>query len=205
MPEYFSHDYDAREDDKVIGLMSEMGWAGYGLYWGIIELMYKNNGKLRADYNRIAFALSSHPDHVKDLIENYELFKIKKGFVTNSSIEKRLKVREQKKQVASANAHERWKKHNANAMQTECKRNAKKNSKGKDNKVKNKEEYRSFAHLSITDTEYQKLTDLGYTEQQVNSIFDSIENYADNKKYKSLYLTARKWLEKEPKAKTKTW
>ena len=145
MAEYFSHDYDAREDDKIIGLMSEMGWAGYGLYWGLVELMYKNNGRVRSDYNRLAFALSSHPDHVKELVEKYELFEVKKGFITNASIEKRLKVRQQKKQVASANARKRWEKDDAIAMQPQCKGNAKKDSKEKESKVN--KEYKEFIDI----------------------------------------------------------
>lgn len=58
--------------------------------------------------------------------------------------------------------------------------------------------YRSFLHLSISHEEFEKLkTD--YHEHQVVSILDAIENYKDNKKYKSLYLTAKTWLQKEPK------
>jgi len=76
-------------------------------------------------------------------------------------------------------------------------------SKVKESKVK--EIYRAFAHLSITDIDYQKLIDSGYNKQQVDSILDSIENYKKNTQYKSLYLTAKKWLLKEPKKLDKKW
>ena len=56
---------------------------------------------------------------------------------------------------------------------------------------------RKFNHLSITEDDNNKLVELGYTQGQVNAIYDSIENYSKNKNYSSLYLTARKWLEKE--------
>ena len=73
------------------------------------------------------------------------------------------------------------------------------------NKVINNKEniYRSFDNLSLSKDEYNKLlTD--YTKQQIDDILDDIENYKDNKKFKSLYLTAKKWLKKnEPKQPTK--
>jgi hypothetical protein len=63
--------------------------------------------------------------------------------------------------------------------------------------------YRSFKHLSITVEDVRKL-DKDYTKKQIDYILDAIENYAKNKSYTSLYLTAKKWLAKEyPKPKQK--
>lgn len=64
--------------------------------------------------------------------------------------------------------------------------------------VKEKDIYRSFAHLSMSLTEFNKL-ELEYTKQQIDEVIDAIQNYANNKKYKSLYLTAKNWLQKLPK------
>ena len=58
--------------------------------------------------------------------------------------------------------------------------------------------YRSFFHLKITNEEVEKLK-IDYDIKTIDSVLDSIENYKNNKNYKSLYLTAKKWLEKEPK------
>lgn len=67
-------------------------------------------------------------------------------------------------------------------------------------KVKEKEEiYKTFAHLSISVLDFDKLVESGYSKMQVDNVLESIENYANNKKYKSLYLTAKKWLAKEQK------
>ena len=65
--------------------------------------------------------------------------------------------------------------------------------------------YRSFVHLSITDIEVEKLKKPGYTIQQIDSILDAIENFKGNNKYTSLYLTAKKWLLKEPITSKKKW
>lgn len=59
---------------------------------------------------------------------------------------------------------------------------------------KEEEVYMCFDHLSISTDEHQKLIDAGYSEQQVHEIYQDIQNYKGNKKYKSLYLTANKWL-----------
>jgi len=58
--------------------------------------------------------------------------------------------------------------------------------------------YMSFDHLSISNEEANKLI-TNYSKSQVDNILNEIKNYAGNNKYKSLYFTAKKWLEKNEK------
>lgn len=61
--------------------------------------------------------------------------------------------------------------------------------------------YRSFAHLSISVNEVDKLLEK-YSINQIDETLDAIENYKGNKKYVSLYLTATKWLSKNASSDT---
>jgi DnaD/phage-associated family protein len=38
---YFSHDSNARNDEKILMLRAEHGWQGYGLYWALLEMMFE--------------------------------------------------------------------------------------------------------------------------------------------------------------------
>jgi len=64
-----------------------------------------------------------------------------------------------------------------------------------DNDNDNENVYRRFAHLSLSFQEYNKLAET-WNEDQINTTLDEIENYKKNNQYKSLFLTAKKWLGK---------
>jgi len=65
------------------------------------------------------------------------------------------------------------------------------------NEKNNKENtYREFNHLSLSVDDFNKLR-IDYSEEQINNILDSIENYKQNKGYSSLYLTAKNWLKRD--------
>jgi len=75
---------------------------------------------------------------------------------------------------------------------------AQRNSTDKDKDLDKENIYREFLHLSISIREFDKLSE-EYTKETIDSILDAIENYKHNKNYKSLFLTAKKWLQDKPK------
>jgi len=102
-------------------------------------------------------------------------------------------IRKKKSEAGKKGMAKRWAKDNTNNT---C---YKPITKITDNvNVNVKDIYRRFAHLSMSVDQFNKLQ-VDYTKEQIDSCLDSIENFKNNKKYKSLYLTAKNWLKKEPK------
>lgn len=139
---YFSHDYDTRNDEKVMDLMTDMGWEGYGLFWGVVELLYQNEGKMRTHYKRIAFAMQTDESRIADVIEKYGLFKIEDNYFWSESVIKRLAARTHKSEKARESALSRWR--DANALRSQCDSNAIKERKGKEKKEKEERDFEVF-------------------------------------------------------------
>ena len=126
---YFQHDYNARNDEKVIKLLQLKGSAGYGNYWMIIEMLYEAGGIMRLDYDCIAFALRTQCDEVKALINDFGLFEVNDSHFTSKRVQDNLAKRDEKSESGRKSALKRWV-GNANAMPTQSEPNAIKEMKG---------------------------------------------------------------------------
>lgn len=72
---YFSHDSNARNDEKLIRLRMKHGAAGYGVYFMILERLRDEAEYMSVkDYNVIAFDLRVDASLIKDVVENFGLF-----------------------------------------------------------------------------------------------------------------------------------
>ena len=131
---YFSHDYNARNDEKIKRLIRKHGMQGYGVFWSIVEDLYNNANALRTDYEGIAYDLRSDSELVASVVNDFDLFIFNGDFFGSNSVEERLEQRNDKSAKARKSASYRWE--NANAMQTLCDSNAKKERKGKEIKGK---------------------------------------------------------------------
>ena len=137
---YFSHDYNARNDIKIKRLILRHGYEGYGLYWAMIEDLYQNANAMPLDYECIAFDLRTSSDMIESIINDFDLFEVDEDIFGSLSVQRRLDTRNEKSQKARESAMKRWG-GEAKALEKKCernavlkKRNAIKESKGKDNK-----------------------------------------------------------------------
>ncbi len=130
---YFSHDSNARNDEKILNLRVEHGWNGYGLYWAIVECLRDANAyRLQCNFKTIAYTLHCEIKTIQSIISDFDLFIIDNDYFYSESLNKRMEIRESKSQKARESANKRWIK-NANAMRTQCEGNA---IKGKERKEK---------------------------------------------------------------------
>jgi len=127
MTEYFSHDYDSREDEKIQELIYKLGMEGYGIYWSVVEMLYKNDGYMQTHYERIAHALHVDSKQVKSVVTEFGLFDINETTFHSESVLRRLELRKDKSVSAKKAADARWGKNrdvDADALQTQCDSNA---------------------------------------------------------------------------------
>ena len=112
-------------------------------------------------------------------------------------LQKYEKIREKKREAGKKGATKRWQNMaDAKSVKSDIAKIAV--SVSDSVSVNDKDIYKSFAHLSISVFEYKKLCN-EYGDVNTNDILESIENFKNNTKYKSLYLTAKNWLKKIPK------
>lgn len=72
---YFSHDSNARNDEKILALRMRHGAEGYGVYFMILERMRESKDYIHVkDYNIIAFDLRVSNTLVKSIVEDFRLF-----------------------------------------------------------------------------------------------------------------------------------
>ena len=93
---YFPHDSNARQDIKILKLRIKHGWAGYGLYWGIIEaLRDQDNYAFEADQPElISLAVGCSVDEITPIIDTcleVGLLKKEDGYIFSPSLKRRMK------------------------------------------------------------------------------------------------------------------
>lgn len=135
---YFSHDANAQQDPKIIRLVMELGMQGYGIFWSVVEhLRNDEDYKLNlSDCSAIAFQSHCDAKDVERVITEFDLFEVSENEdFWSKSLLIRMQEMNVKRDKARASANARWNP-DANALQTQCEGNARKESKVKEIKYK---------------------------------------------------------------------
>lgn len=111
VPLYFKHDYSASDDPKLLRIKRKFGFEGIGIYWCLVEVLYKNKGKI---------TLEELEDFCYD--KNCEINKVKvicdiafekdktDNTITNKRITQALIEQEETSYKRSKSAQKRWNK-----------------------------------------------------------------------------------------------
>lgn len=197
MRSYFSHDSNARNSDKLMKVRMGLGAEGYGIFFMLIERLREEEGyKSTIDYNTLAFDLRVEPEKVKQVVENYDLFKFTEDgkYFYSDSFNERMEMMDvraqQRKSKAKKAAEARWNKQsedtsNAQALPKQCSSNAQAMlnhaNKIKLNKIKlNKTKINKSKVVVAETNEAENLADepAATTEQkQISEIFNFYENH----------------------------
>ena len=107
---YFSHDYNAANDTKILFLRHQLGMEGYGIYWYLIEQLANAGGKLPLELIPV-LAMQMHCTDVKvnGVLMNFDLFTIESGEFWSHRLQDLLDLRLKLSQSGKAGANNRWK------------------------------------------------------------------------------------------------
>ena len=106
---YFSHDYNAANDTKVLFLRHQLGMEGYGIYWYLIEQLANAGGKLPLELIPV-LAMQMHCTDVKvnGVLMNFGLFTIESGEFWSERLQNHLELRQKLSESGKTGANNRW-------------------------------------------------------------------------------------------------
>ena len=150
---YFSHDYSARQDEKIKNLLRKHGMIGYGIFWSIIEDLYNNANALRTDYEGIGYDLRVDKKIAESVVTDFDLFVFNDGFFGSLSVQRRIEERDKKSQKARESAFRKWE---IVRTQSERKANAQKSHAIKERKGKEKKESKYTLEFEAIWKQYER-------------------------------------------------
>lgn len=197
MRSYFSHDSNARNSDKLMKVRMKLGAEGYGIFFMLIERLREEEGyKSTIDYDTLAFDLRVEPEKVKQVVENYDLFKFTEDgkYFYSDSFNERMEMMDvraqQRKSKAKKAAEARWNKQSkdtsiAQTLPKQCSSNAQAllnhANKIKLNKIKLNKTKLNKNKVVVSETnEAENLADepAATTEQkQISDVLNFYENH----------------------------
>jgi len=138
---YFSHDYNSRNDVKMLFLRQQLGIEGYGIFWFLVESLAESGGILPLKIVPVLAMQMQLPEvKVSAVIHNFELFEITDKDFFSNRLNEHLAERKLLSEKGKQGALNRWGNSPPNSPPIR-EGNAKKESKeSKENKEINKED-----------------------------------------------------------------
>lgn len=106
---YFSHDYNAHNDVKILFLRQQLGMEGYGIYWFLIESLADSGGILPLKIVPV-LSMQMHTTEVKveAVIKQFDLFDIHEESFFSRRLLSHLNIRKNLSELGKKGAEIRW-------------------------------------------------------------------------------------------------
>lgn len=106
---YFTHDFGARNDPKLLAVSRRYGLAGIGLYWCVIEMLYEQGGSLELNsLDSIGYQLHDDDSIINSLVNDFGLFETDGKMFWSESVNKRIDRRAEIARKRRQAAQNRW-------------------------------------------------------------------------------------------------
>lgn len=106
---YFSHDYTASDDVKILFLRQSLGMEGVGIFWYIIERLAQAGGKLPLKIIPVlSMQMQVTETKVQGVIHNFSLFEIEETDFFSRRLMETIDLRKTLQDAGSRGAAKRW-------------------------------------------------------------------------------------------------
>jgi hypothetical protein len=110
---FFSHDYNASDDVKILFMRQQLGMEGVGIYWYVIERLAQAGGKLPLKIVPVLSMQMQVPDvKVMAVINQFELFTVEdERFFSQrllSNISMVTRIKDKLSDAGKKGAQKRW-------------------------------------------------------------------------------------------------
>lgn len=106
---YFSHDYTASDDVKILFLRQSLGMEGVGIFWYIIERLAQAGGSLPIKIIPVlSMQMQVTETKVQGVINNFDLFEITGSDFFSRRLNESLNLRKTLQDAGQRGAAKRW-------------------------------------------------------------------------------------------------
>ena len=100
---YFSHDSNARNDQRLLKIRMKHGMEGYGIYFAIVEVLREQKDYVLTlpDIPCIAYDLRVEIALIEEIVFNYDLFEVDDDKFYSRSLKRRMERLDDKRKIRS--------------------------------------------------------------------------------------------------------